>query len=930
MDRSSPSSLALRPLGAGAFTKLLALIIAVVTLGYASHAAVASEFPINAKISKGRVVSSPPGLDCTANVNGSVTTCSTAYVAGDPTNVTLTFIPFEHVHRKAAFSHITSGVGQGLGYLESATLPLLGGINVEIIGWSMPKIQATTSGSGSGRITSSPAGVDCSTGGGSGCTAWFDWAPYDSDLFITLTAIPTGGVFAGWSGYCASGTQGTSGGNPTVRSYVLHASTCDARFDIAPILTVATSGVGTGTVVSSPTGIACASGSSAHCSRAFASGTGVTLQATPNQGYSFGSWSGACSGTNPTVTVSLSSDTTCTANFVQGPDPVISATVYGGGTITSTPSGISCPSGSCSTTITWDSSITLTAVASSGTTFIEWSGACSGTSTSVTLSGVRTNQSCAARFEPPKKLTVSLSGSGVGQVAASSGGLVCSSGSCTADYAYRETVTLTATPTSGSTFESWGGSCSGTGQTVSVTMLGDQTCTANFKSDQKRLTITLAGTGNGQVTSVPSKINCTNVPATSTCAATFDTGATVVLTAVPETPSTENPYDESRFDGWGGACSGTAPTASVTLSAAQTCTATFTKLKSGVTLTVTLTGAKSGTVISTPAGITCTPATLGRQCVARYAKDTAVSLDVTAESGGRFTGWSGACTGRTSPMPLTLTESKSCTANFSAGAIVPEVGSWWNAGESGRGYGIEVQYTNGDPKIFFGAFAYTPAGPPIWYISFLTPTDDGTGFSGPLTSYSGGQTLLGAYQAPAGPATMGIGSQPLTLSFTSPTAGTISFPPLTAFAAGSTVAITRFPVVSGGLSNPRAATPTLPQSGWWWGSAEPGRGIFFEAQADAAGNQVLFTLFFLYGADGTPRWYFGSTALVSSGTAWSATAMAFYECSGGQPLGSSTPEIADCTAVPGGNTVLQFSPAGDTATMTLSTGATVALQRFAF
>ena len=40
--------------------------------------------------------------------------------------------------------------------------------------------------------------------------------------------------------------------------------------------------------------------------------------------------------------------------------------------------------------------------------------------------------------------------------------------------------------------------------------------------------------------------------------------------------------------------------------------------------------------------------------------------------------------------------------------------------------------------------------------------------------------------------------------------------------------------------------------------------------------------------------------------------------------------VASCAVVPGGQTTLQFSTTGDTATMTLSTGTQVALQRFTY
>jgi streptogramin lyase len=78
------------------------------------------------------------------------------------------------------------------------------------------------------------------------------------------------------------------------------------------------------------------------------------------------------------------------------------------------------------------------------------------------------------------------------------------------------------------------------------------------------LSVTVTGTGFGSVSSSPSGINC---PATS-CSAFFTEGSSVTLT--------ESPAVGSSFAGWsGGGCSGTGLTCSVTMSQAQSVTATF-------------------------------------------------------------------------------------------------------------------------------------------------------------------------------------------------------------------------------------------------------------------------------------------------------------------------------------------------------------------
>ena len=76
-----------------------------------------------------------------------------------------------------------------------------------------------------------------------------------------------------------------------------------------------------------------------------------------------------------------------------------------------------------------------------------------------------------------------------------------------------------------------------------------------------RLTVSLAGSGNGIVTSSPAGVNCGD-----NCVASFGSGATVQLTAGPSQSST--------FAGWSGACSGTGPCA-LTLQGPSSVVATF-------------------------------------------------------------------------------------------------------------------------------------------------------------------------------------------------------------------------------------------------------------------------------------------------------------------------------------------------------------------
>jgi hypothetical protein len=88
-----------------------------------------------------------------------------------------------------------------------------------------------------------------------------------------------------------------------------------ATFILIPsdMLSVGLTGGGSGTVTSSPSGITCG----ATCSASFQSVTQITLSAAAASGSTFASWSsGGCSG-DQTCSLTLSANTTVTANFFQ-------------------------------------------------------------------------------------------------------------------------------------------------------------------------------------------------------------------------------------------------------------------------------------------------------------------------------------------------------------------------------------------------------------------------------------------------------------------------------------------------------------------------------------------------------------------------------------------------------------------------------------
>src|SRR5580698_6646090 len=226
---------------------------------------------------------------------------------------------------------------------------------------------------------------------------------------------------------------------------------------------------GSGTVTSNPTGISCPS----TCGHDFSGGSQVTLTATPTSGWTFGSWGGACSGSGG-CTVTMNAAESVTVTFL--PTETLAVTVTGSGAVASSPTGINCPS-TCSESVASGTQVTLTATPANGFGFSGWGGACSGVGNCVVTMNMA--QSVTATFAQTQ-YTLNVSVAGNGTVTSSPTGISCPS-VCTMNYSSGTPVTLTATPTGGATFNSWGGACSGNGSCM-VTMNSIESVTAMFSS----------------------------------------------------------------------------------------------------------------------------------------------------------------------------------------------------------------------------------------------------------------------------------------------------------------------------------------------------------------------------------------------------------------------------------------------------------------
>jgi subtilisin family serine protease/uncharacterized protein (DUF2141 family) len=321
---------------------------------------------------------------------------------------------------------------------------------------------------------------------------------------------------------------------------------------------IAKNGAGTGTVVSTPTGINCGG----DCNERFPGGATVTLTATPSAGSVFTGWSGGgCSGTG---SCAVSTTATVTATFnLPAPAPftvTANKNGTGAGTVTSNPTGIAC-GGTCTGNYPGGTTVTLTATADAGSVFTGWNGGgCAGAGACV----VSTSATVTATFNaiPPQQITVTVSknGSGAGTVTSNPAGINCG-GDCTGAYPGGTTVTLTPSSTNGSRFAGWSGGCTGTGP-CQVASTVTVTATFNVLPPPGTFTVDIFkdGTGTGKVVSAPTGIDCG-----ANCNANFINNTTVTLTATADVGSS--------FTGWSG--SGCTGTGGCVVNSSATVTATF-------------------------------------------------------------------------------------------------------------------------------------------------------------------------------------------------------------------------------------------------------------------------------------------------------------------------------------------------------------------
>jgi hypothetical protein len=232
-----------------------------------------------------------------------------------------------------AWIAITSGWnGIGSGAVNYMVLPNNTGISrsgyLTIAGQTFNITQQAQQGACS-TVTTNPSGLQVMVDG-STYTAphTFCWTP--GSTHTLSVASPQSGVLGTRYVYSFWSDGGAQKHTITAPS---SSTTYTAAFSTQYELTITSSPLGGGTVAPSPTGdqsgIACIALVGVVCAGYYSSSASATLTATPNNGYTFSSWSGNLSGsTNPT-SITMNAPKNVTANFVQVFETISTPLIHG-------------------------------------------------------------------------------------------------------------------------------------------------------------------------------------------------------------------------------------------------------------------------------------------------------------------------------------------------------------------------------------------------------------------------------------------------------------------------------------------------------------------------------------------------------------------------------------------------------------------------
>jgi len=586
----------------------------------------------------GRVISSPPGIDC----GPASTQCAAEFAAGRYL-----------ILRSTAWDDVAwiendecSGRGECVFTLDGPTTITARfdhHLNVSVVQPS------GSSGYGWGIVQATTGHINCSPASPSQCTKHYP--PGTEVTLFPNTESPS--TFGGWGGAC-SGT-----GNCVVTMDGTRNVT--ATFNLEDGRAVVRVDSPHGLVSSNPSGIDCPPGADpAVCSHLFpltspptnVTFTASTRAASAAQGIHFVKWEGPClEPTSAACTLSMDRGRRIKAQW--GADVNVTyVSAEGSGVVQeSEPGGIACGSSGtkCQRTYPVGQQVLLRAVyaaptyvdgtswtAPCDTTHSEWPKACSFTvegETNVTVRFKGNNPSLAVNaYQGGTVNSVNADGTPDGLIACSQG---CeSSGCCSHQYPYGQSVRLKATGITalGTNFSRWMDGPENTNAERSVVVDGLVNPVPRFEVP---LTVNKVGSGNGRVSL---NSNYARMPGNN-----YQNGCVPGFVGAMDYLSTQSfsawatADSGSRVASWSGDClEGWGANCPLAPDRARTVTV---DLRESTTLTLNLEGA-GGEVHVTPGDYRCFA---GQTCHVLLDKGQPAALTWSAYGRGVFTGWGGDC-----------------------------------------------------------------------------------------------------------------------------------------------------------------------------------------------------------------------------------------------------------------------------------------------
>ena len=579
----------------------------------------------------------PTQYSLTVNVVGSGSVTKNpdkpSYNAGD--QVTLTATPGSGY----SFSNWS---GDAIGTTNPVTLIMNGNKTVTATFTQAPapptQYSLTVNVVGSGSVTKNP-----------------DKPTYNQGDQVTLTATAASGYsFGSWSGDASGSTNPvtlTMNGNRTVVANFTQIPPSPPQYSLTVNV------VGSGSVTKNPD------------KSTYNQGDQVTLTATANSGYSFGSWSGDASGSANPVTLTMNGNRTVVANFTQTPPAqyTLTVNVNGSGSVSKNPDQAIYNPGD---------QVTLIAAPDSGYSFGSWSGDASGSANPVTLT-MNGNKTVTANFAFSGSLEMTPSN---GLIVTGTRGGPFSPSSQSYSIQNRNQIPIkwkvavkprwvSTSPTNGSLVP--GGtmpiaiSINSNARQLTAGSYNGTVVIANSANASDSLSRSITLTVNPQIKVYTFKTNpdglqmvVDGVPYTAP--QTFEWGVGSSHTVEALSPQADSPAMQHVFASW----SNRKPQKQtfVAPSSGGIYTANF---KTQYTVTTSVNDAMAGTVA--PPGTTWVN------------QEQKVSVTAKPQEGHRFTNWSGDISGSSNPITLTVTGPINLVANFDRSTGQPESDSISNS-----------------------------------------------------------------------------------------------------------------------------------------------------------------------------------------------------------------------------------------------------------